>query len=328
MGLKIAGPIGTNVSIIGGTINQNLTITSSSGILTVHVPMDNHLFEDEVVVDTGIRISADNDIRVIATNESVSPGANTSESWAVWATDKLDMEYIIVDASSSISAGTSHSIAIVGTQPKTDVIIRDKAGVEISVTLNAGQAYRYATIGRTVTATKPIAVIAGVECTSDVGAYCDMTAAQMAPIRYWGHDFVVAPGFASNSTTSKANHVVIALKDNTSVTIKDSNGVTRTYTLNARQHEMFETGTTAQLGYLVTADKPIAVFSNLGDPAPRYPAHAVGEKGSAAPTLVSWPPIDGYVESAKMATSGLDDSKYENFLTIITHAPRRLHKSA
>jgi len=306
-GIKIAGEPGTTGGVYDakGNLIEAYTIPSD-GVSSVRLATwEYEVNEAKTVTSKGVRVYADELVRVIATNEGVA----STDSWAVWSTEALGLEYILLDASSSVSS--NRQLVVVGTEPGTKVVIKDVSGKEMAqVTLGEGDAYRYPTpdpiVGWTVSGSKPIAVIAGTECTKDVGHYCDMTAEQIAPVNLWSREYVAAPGYANGSMTAKANHVVVASQDNTNVSVTDSAGKVESFALNARESRMFANGVTTQLGYFISADKPIGVVSNLGDPKFDYD-----------PTLVTWPPLDGYVSEAKMPTSGMT-TEYQHFLTIIT----------
>ncbi len=303
LAFKLAGAAGTTGTITNaaGTTVANFTIPAG-GVLTQTVDIPTyHITGSNAVNTQGLHITATGDIRIVATNEATY----STDSWSVWDTAKLGLEYFIIDGS---SAGTQQ-LLVVGTQDNTTVNLTNASGVvQATFTLNAGSTYRRlpgtGMVGWGVSANHPVAVIAGNTCTNDVGAACDMTAEQIAPIRNWAREYVIAPAF--NSTTAKFNHIVLASQDNTTVIITKSDGTQQTLTLNARQSNMFVTGSTAQLGYFISADKPIYAASNIGDPASNWD-----------PALVTWPPLDGYVSAAKMPTTGVTIT-YTNFLSVIT----------
>jgi cysteine-rich repeat protein len=305
--LKIAGDPGTTGSVYdqAGASIASFTIPAG-GIATVSLTIATyHITASGSVTNQGVRVTADAQVRVLGTNESTY----TTDTWAVWATEKLGTEHIVLDGASQASSG--RQIVVIGTVANTAVTIRDSDLNQLATfTLGPGQTYRYQTsnaiTGYSVTSDNPIGVISGVVCTNDVGSACDMTAEQLAPIPLWARDYVVAPTFENGCMTAKANHVVVASRDNTMVVITDSNGTQQSFTLNARQSRMFATATTAQLGYFINADKPIGVVSNIGDPGHSWD-----------PALVTWPPIDGYVSSAKMPVSG-HMITYSNYLTVVT----------
>jgi len=207
-------------------------------------------------------------------------------------------------------ADQDRQIVVVGTEDTTEVSIVNGAGAaQVSpFNINKGQAYRYATanpiVGWKVEGSKPIAVIAGTTCTTFPAGACDMTAEQLAPVHLWSKDYVAGPGFRAG-TVSIANHVVVARDSSTYVTITPSTGSVLTKTLAAREAWMFATGVATQYGYYISADKPVGVVSNIGVPF------------SNDPTLVTWPPVDGYVSETKMPTSGINVN-YANSLTLIT----------
>jgi cysteine-rich repeat protein len=304
LALKIAGVPGTTGAVknTAGSTISSFTIPAG-GVSTVTVDVATfHVTTNNSVTNQGVHITANAAVRVIASNEMTY----STDTWAVWGTQMLGSNYIIEDAASS---AFGWEINFIGVQSGTTVVVKDTAGTtKATISLNQGQTYQFtsstAIVGYSVTSNNPIAVIAGTQCTNDVGSACDMTAEQLAPINDWARSYVVAPTF--NSTTAKANHVVVASANNTTVIITASNGTQQTVTLNAQQSSMFATGTTAQLGYFITADKPVALASNIGDPGNGWD-----------PSLVTWPPLEGYVSDATMSTSG-QTLTFTNFLSIIT----------
>jgi len=312
----VAGSPGTIGSVFdaGGVSIADFTIPIA-GVVAVPMPMWNYeVHEIKTVVDKAFQVRADVPVRVVAVNE----GLRSTDSWAVWSTEAIGTEYIVLDGTSavpdpSLYGGRAYGwqLVVIGTQPSTTVEIKDASGALLeSIDMDRGQVYRHPglnpIVGWSVTSNNPIAVLAGVECTLDVGSGCDMTAEQLAPTSLWSREYVVAPGFENGCMTAKANHVVVASKDDTNVTVTDSNGNSQTRTLDARESWMFAIGDTTQRGFFVSADKPIGVVSNLGDPGHYWD-----------PTLVTWPPVDGYVTEAKMPTPG-PTTRFSDYLTIIT----------
>ncbi|MCL2824359.1 MAG: GEVED domain-containing protein, partial [Polyangiaceae bacterium] len=311
LGLKIAGDPGTNGNIYFGGASTPFRAFEipPSGVESVELSVSTYeVTAAGTVMNRGLEVRADAPVRVIATSEKSS----TSESWSVWNTDAIGVEYIVLNASTSTASG--EQILVVGTDNGTQVFITDAGlGLRASFTLDKGQAYRYqsaeAIVGWTVTGSKPIAVIAGSNCTTIAGSSCDMAVEQLAPVALWSKDYVAGPGFTPGSA-SRANHVVVARDSNTFVTVTPSTGPVQTQTLAARGSWVFAPATeNTQYGYYISADKPIGVVSLITVPA--------ASPLNWDPTLVTWPPVDGYVDEAKMPTSGISVN-YTNSLTLVT----------
>lgn len=304
LALKIAGAAGTTGQVLNtaGTSIAAFTIPAG-GVSTVTVPVATyHVTTNNAVLSQGVHVTASGEIRVLATNESTY----TTDTWALWATEKLGTDYIVLDSAAS---AFGWELNLIATQNGTTAVIKNVAGVtQATVSLNAGQNYQFASssaiVGYTVTSNYPLAVLAGTMCTNDVGAACDMTAEQLAPVRNWARDYAVAPTY--NTTNGRANHTVVASQDNTTVIVTRSDGTQSTYTLNARESARFATSDATQSGYFISADKPVGVASNVGAPGSVWD-----------PSLVTWPPLDGYVSDAKMPTSG-NELVFTNFLSLIT----------
>ena len=252
-------------------------------------------------------------IHLVASNESDA----SAESWTVWPTHEIGTDYIVLDAAEiGGEFGMTRQISVIGTHPATAVSIRNSMGsIRASFVLNRGQAFRYIDetpiVGWRVTADKPIAVLAGVECARDLALGCNMTAEQLPPLKHWSRRYVVAPGFAHTTTTATAIHVVVAAENATTVEVTDSTGFRMDIYLDENESWPFGPlggpGPRPQLGYFIYADKPIGVVSNVMDPGDRFD-----------PTMVVWPPVQAYVSEAKMPTLAISDNVTQHFLTIIT----------
>ncbi|MCL2824334.1 MAG: DUF4215 domain-containing protein, partial [Polyangiaceae bacterium] len=312
IGVRVTGTPGTVFGVYNyanAQIGTNVTIPGTGMSIVTLTPATYHVV-DVGGGNRGIEVRANAPVRVIGTNEA---GA-TADSWAVWSTESLGTDYVVLDASSEVISGYNRQIVVVGTEAATSVNITGPTGTpSIEFTLGKGGTYRYRTpspiVGFSVTGTKPIAVLAGTELTRDVSEYGDITAEQVPPVKLWSREYVAGPGFAP-TRNSKVNHVVVAAEDNTAVEIRNSIGGLQTFTLNARMSNMFVTGATTQYGYHIKANKPIAVASNVGAPSG-------STTGNWDPTLITWPPVAGYVTEAFMPVSGID-ATYTNSLTIIT----------
>lgn len=304
LGLKIAGDPGATYTVTdtSGTSLASGTIPAS-GIASVTVTVATYqITTNGSATNQGIHVTASSSVRVLATSESMY----TTDTWAVWSTDKLGLDYRMMTVPGR--SGSRLQILFVGTKAGTTATLRDTAGtVRATLNLGLGQTYLYnsgstSTAGWTLTSNHPVAVIPGSEC-ENLGGACDLVGEQLAPVKNWAKDYVVGPTFFK--ATVDAKHMVFARDDDTAIVITRNDGVITNLTLNAGQTSVFLDSIGAgAFGYLVTADKPIAIGSLVSD-----------QSSSWDVSLVYWPPIDGYVASAKMPTSGYAVS-YTNYLTL------------
>lgn len=132
------------------------------------------------VTDQAMRLVADSEVRVIATNAA----GGAAETWSIWESSKLGTDYIVLEASLGSDVDGGDQIVVVGTAPDTVVRIRSVGSspnppVDVRITLGAGQTYQYANAsswnvnGWSVMGDKPIALFAGNSNTADVGVMGD-----------------------------------------------------------------------------------------------------------------------------------------------------------
>lgn len=188
------------------------------------------------MTDQAMRLVADSEVRVIATNAA----GGAAETWSIWESSKLGTDYIVLEASLGSDVDGGDQIVVVGTAPDTVVRIRSVGSspnppVDVRITLGAGQTYQYANAsswnvnGWSVMGDKPIALFAGNSNTADVGVMGDAVNEQIPPVQYWGREYIVAPTFGGSQT--KAIHYVVASQDNTTVVItRPRGGSRRTFT--------------------------------------------------------------------------------------------------
>lgn len=304
LALRIVGEPGTAGSVRSkdDSIIGSFTLPAS-GVATIQVPASYHVMAAGAVGTQGVHITADGPIRVIAMNEA----PYSTETWSAWATPVLGEEYRILDLEGYSNAG--QQLLIIGTEDGTAVELVSNTGLVLATpTLDKGSTYLHRTYdsnaGAIVRATKPIAVIVSGFC-DVLDQSCNMTAEQLPPVRSWAKDYVVAPGFPGTTTISR--HAVMAAMDDTAVVLSRGDGTTLSKVLAAGERWIFAETSDPEAGYLVSADKPVAVATIFGDADPAKQWN---------PSLLYWPPLDGYVAEARLVTSGHTLS-YDHFLTLI-----------
>jgi hypothetical protein len=215
------------------------------------------------VRNTGFRVVSPDPIAGYFVNRA----PNTTDMTYLLDKASLGTEYFI--ASDGGRYGEGSQVMIHATADNTAVTFTPKGSAPINVVLRAGETYKYAggnadLTGSSVTATNPVAVFGGHECTNipDSFAACDTLIEQMIPTNRLSSSYLVAasdPAVRSKTPGNGDLVRVIATTDNTSVSV---NGVT-VATLNAGDVHQFELSQTDGLGAAIDASAPVMVAQYL-----------------------------------------------------------------
>ena len=316
--VQVIGTPGTVAELFdyaGVKIPETQVVLDSTGIAAIQVP-NSYYLSSAGIGNKGVQLAASSEVRVIAGIEH-----NTSStSWSVWKSPALRTSYIAFDPISNNEGG---QFVIIGTEADTHVTISSSGVTKDSIILGVGQTWQYysmeAISGWNIASDKPIAVLTGNAGNTYPGLNGGLAIEQAPPVKYWGRMYAVAPTFNAASTTPRANHIVVASQDNTTVMITNSNGNVITIRLNANEPNMFAQNTNDQHGYFIDADKPILVISRIADPGTAIDA-----------VMIVWPPLYrpndsnlwhmfiGYSTGAMVLPNPNTALFTNNYLTVIT----------
>ncbi|MBS1560503.1 MAG: IgGFc-binding protein [Bacteroidetes bacterium] len=286
----------------------------------------------------------------VVSNEEVTVYAEAREqtstdAWLVYPTDVLGTDHIVLCYSSDgeygrlrgggfgITRDYPSQFCVIATQNNTRVTITNSAGrsptgtwKEKTITLQAGQVYLVQAeirqgilnddlTGSRVSATKPVAVIAGVVRTElprldENNASRDCLIEQMPPTSTWGLNSIIIPPKPANDQqlmgpTDGPRYRIIAAENNTSITIN----ATQRLTLSSGQY--YE-GILSD-PKVVEADKPILVASYL-----RTSQRAGAANGD--PSMFLNPPTEQFLNTYTVINIEPDDrSPYytQHLITLI-----------
>lgn len=223
--------------------------------------------------NTGFQISSSDAIAGYFINRR---GFTTDMSYLLDAT-ALGTKYTVASIGGGFGEGSQ--VAIHATTNNTQVTFTPKGGSAITVTLQAGETYKYAggtvdLTGSTISADKAVAVFSGHECAQvPVGTtYCDTLLEQAIPDANLSKTYLLSASKGAVLASTASDLVrVIATVDGTQIKV---NGVV-VATLNAGQ--FYEYSLAAGTGSLVEASEKVAVaqylkggLGNNTDPAMSY----------------------------------------------------------
>lgn len=221
LSLFISGPTATSgtVEIPALGFSQAFDVTPGA-VTTVTLP-DASVQSYGEVQNKGIHIVADDEITVYGLNRIQF----TTDAYLALPLDVLGTEYRALGYTQS--AGPSQYL-VVATQDGTTVTapaVGDCPAVDVM--LDAGSVYQVGCTdvsGTLITASAPIAVFAGNECTNipPGASYCDHVVEQMPPVSSWGRQFVTEPLATRQGDTFR----ILAHEDGTDVSINGTSVAT------------------------------------------------------------------------------------------------------
>lgn len=210
-----AGQTASVTSLAG--FNQNVTL-GANGFFSLAIP--NTAQQSGTGIRTsGFKVDSATSIGGYFINRRV---ASTDMTYLLDSA-ALDTKYVI--ASQGGGFGEGSQAAIHATQNGTIVTFTPRGGAPITVTLNAGETYKYAggtsnLTGSFVDANKPVAVFSGHECAQvPVGAtFCDTLLEQAIPTSKLSKDYLLTASQGSQLASNGSDLVrVIATQNGTQV---------------------------------------------------------------------------------------------------------------
>jgi len=291
----------------------------------VVLPANAALAQSDVIVHKGIRVTAVEDISVMAMNQASA----TTDGYLALPKESLGIDYMVLawkNLPSELPPSTDlfptnggSSLAVVATEDGTTVQIVPSsttgtrvAGTPYTLLMNRGDTYFLLNTspapgdlsGTSVSADKPVAVLGGHRCANVPSAFyaCDHAVEQLPPVSQWGTDFITLPlATRLNGDTFR----VIAYQDGTVVAI---NSVAVATINRGELWQQVLTGPTH-----IESSHPVLVaqYSNS--------ARFDGDLASNGdPFMMLVPPTDRFLSAYRMATS--DDTvttTFTNFVNVI-----------
>jgi hypothetical protein len=281
-----------------GNANQTATVTNlagfsenvvlgADGFFNLSIPQSNQQ-SGTGIKNTGFQVVSPNPIAGYFVNRAEF----STDMTYLFDSNALGNSYVV--ASQGGGFGEGSQVMIQATQDNTTVNFTPKGGTAISVTLQAGETYKYAggsanLTGSFVDADKPVAVFGGHECAQvPVGTpYCDTLIEQMIPTSNLSSNYALtaSQGASLASTASDLVRIIAATAD-TEVKV---NGVV-VATLAAG--DFYEFSLVANTGAKVEASSPVMVA--------QYLKGGVGANTDPAMALV--PGSDTWLNSYRLST--------------------------
>jgi hypothetical protein len=191
LSLFVAGPTATSGTVEGGPLTEPIAFTVEPGsVTTISIPIE-ALATHTTGVQSGRGL-------VLRTGAPVSVyGLNkrngSTDGFVALPTDALGTRY-------RVTSLTGGQFGVLATRDATTVTL----GNGTEVMLQAGELYMVAgqdDTGMLVTASAPVALFVGHECSNEPGGTCDHLVAQVPPTSTWGTDFVTIRFANENSGT-------------------------------------------------------------------------------------------------------------------------------
>lgn len=221
----------------------------------------------------------------------------------------LGTKYVVASQGAGFFEGSQ--VAIHATVNATTVTFTPRGGAPITVTLNAGETYKYAggtvdLTGSFVDADKPVAVFSGHACAQvPVGTtFCDTLLEQAIPTSNLSKDYLLTASKGSQLATNRSDLVrVIATQNGTQV---KRDGVV-VATLNAGDN--FEFLLAQNTGSKIEASAPVAVAQYLTG----------GGGANTDPAFSYVPGADTWLKSYRLATPSGASAFIDNYASLVVN---------
>lgn len=229
------------VEIPGLNVQTSFSVTANQ-ITTVPISLQAQQLPNNRISNLGVKVSAESEITVYGLNQKPA----TTDAFLALPIDALGLEYRTMSYSvrdwdwpsqfaiTGAFDGTQVTIVPSAHAGPNGFFIARRAGVPFTITLNKGQTYFLTgrngadLIGTRITATAPVAVTSGDECTyvPTNRGFCDHLIEMIPPVASWGESFLTVP-----SATRKGGDIfrILASQNNTQIRINGQH----VYTLNA-----------------------------------------------------------------------------------------------
>jgi hypothetical protein len=199
LSLFVAGPTATSGTVEGSALTEPIPFTVEPGaVTTISIPLEAMAeYTTGVQTGRGLVLRSDAPVAVYGLNKRTG----TTDGFVALPTDALGTRYRVT----SLTGGTittSGQFGVLATRDATTVTL----GNDTVVTLQAGELYTVTdqdATGLLVTASAPVALFVGHQCSNLPGGACDHLVAQAPPTSAWGTDFV-AIRFANEATGTDA----------------------------------------------------------------------------------------------------------------------------
>ncbi len=255
------------------------------------------------IVNTGFKVLSPDPIAGYFVNRAQA----TTDMTYVMDRDSLGTNYVLASQGGGFGEGSQAMIH--AAEDNTVVTFTPKGSSAITVTLQAGETYKYAggttnLTGSTVTANKSVAVFGGHECAQVPNGvtYCDSLIEQMIPNNSLSNTYAVTASGGASISPSQSDLVrVIATEDGTEVKI-DSVVVA---TLNAGDFHEFSLA--ADTGASVEASEAIMVAQYLKG----------GQGSDTDPAMALVPGSDTWLDEYRLATPSGAQAFDINYASIV-----------
>ena len=284
---------------------------------------------NDVVGSRYFHITATSAVSVQAYYESTAGASNPPIAyWQILPTDALGKEYFVLAYGNPSTASSTEGseFVIVATVNGTTVTINPTAdvntrpsGTAYQITLDQGQTYRAATgvanadySGTLITATQPIAVMAGHTCAKipTSTSVCSTVLEELFPTTGWSRNFILSPFAATPPGTSGDRVRMVANSNGTVININS------TTTVNLDRGGLYETNLTGTSGNpdptIITSNFPILVAQYSKD-STDYASAAASNRSE--PSMLLVPGYDHYLTSA---TFNLPISGFTDYVNLVT----------
>lgn len=219
----------------------------------------------------------------------------------------LDKQYVV--ASQGGGFGEGSQVAIHATQDNTHVTFTPSGGAAITVTLNAGETYKYAggsvnLTGSFVDADKAVAVFSGHECAQvPVGTtYCDTLLEQAIPTSKLSKAYLLTASAGAQLAVNHSDLVRVIATQNATEVKKDGVVVA---TLNAG--EFYEFNLAQNTGTKIEASQVVAVAQYLTG----------GGGANTDPAYSYVPGSDTWLKSYRLSTPDGSSAFIENYASLV-----------
>ena len=294
-----AGQTATVTNLAG--FSQNVTL-GANGFSSVAIA-NAYQQSGTGIRDTGFRVQSGQAVAGYFINRA---SATTDMTYLLDST-ALDKQYVV--ASQGGGFGEGSQVAIHATQDNTQVTFTPRGGAAISVTLNAGQTYKYAggstdLTGSFVSANKAVAVFSGHECAQvPVGTtYCDTLLEQAIPTSKLSTSYLLTASKGAQLATNQADLVRVIATENGTQVKKDGVVVA---TLNAGDNYQFNLA--KNTGAKIEASAKVEVAQYLTG----------GGGNNTDPAYSYVPGSDTWLKEYRLATPSGNSSFIENYASLV-----------
>lgn len=252
-----------------GNSGQEVTVSNNAGFnQTFNLNTDGfyNLFIDSSYQQSGTGIT-NKGFKVVSPDALagyfINRASATTDMTYLLDSTSLGTNYVV--ASQGNGFGEGSQVMIHATQNNTKVEFKPVGSSTVSVTLNAGETYKYAGGGTNLTGSfvssdKPVAVFGGHECAQVPSGTvaCDNLIEQMIPTDKLSNSYTVTASLGAENSAAKSDLVrVIATADNTEVKV----GGVVVATLSAGQYHEFSLA--EKSGTKIDASSPVMVAQYL-----------------------------------------------------------------